>query len=121
MKKSGNIGLSAGVFCLIFIPLIIFGCKKSENPVKYPLGTFPDTVINIADINSTYDDYNMALYRVGGTMPIIFSSNRESSGGQFDLEQASISYLFDQTSIILKMYQHPGLLYLKYQGLFRSN
>jgi hypothetical protein len=98
MKKSGNIGLSAGVFSLIFIPLIIFGCKKSENPIKYPLGTFPDTVINIADINSAYDDYNMALYRVGATLPIIFSSNRKSSGGQFDLEQASISYLFDQTS-----------------------
>ena len=30
--------------------------------------------------------------------PIIFSSNRKSSGGQFDLEQANISFAFDQTN-----------------------
>ena len=33
-----------------------------------------------------------------GTLPIIFSSNRKSSGGQFDLEQASILIVFDQTT-----------------------
>ncbi len=31
-------------------------------------------------------------------LPIIFSSNRKSAGGQFDLEQGSISFQFDQTT-----------------------
>ncbi len=79
---------------ILLFPLFSTGCKKSENPMKYARGTFPDTIINIADINSPYDDYNIALYQLGQTVPIIFSSNRESSGGQFDLEQASISCTF---------------------------
>jgi hypothetical protein len=98
MKKSGylNIILAALIFLAISISFI--RCKKTENPIKYSKGTFPDTVINIADINSIYDDYNLALYQIGGTLPIIFSSNRKSAGGQFDLEQASISIVFDQTN-----------------------
>ena len=50
------------------------------------------------DINSAYDDYNTDLYQLAGNSPIIFSSNRKSSGGQFDLEQAIISFIFDQTT-----------------------
>jgi WD40-like Beta Propeller Repeat. len=98
MKKSGYINFVTVVFSILFISICFTDCKKTENPIKYPQGTFPDTVINIADINSAYDDYNIALYQIGETLPIIFSSNRKSSGGQFDLEQASISYLFDQTT-----------------------
>jgi hypothetical protein len=98
MKKSGFINFATVVFSVILVSIYFTDCKKTENPIKYPQGTFPDTVINIADINSPYDDYNIALYQIGQTLPIIFSSNRKSSGGQFDLEQASISYLFDQTT-----------------------
>jgi hypothetical protein len=98
MKKSGFINFAIELFCVFLISIYLTDCKKTENPIKYTQGTFPDTVINIADINSAYDDYNIGLYQLGGTLPIIFSSNRNSSGGQFDLEQASISYLFDQTT-----------------------
>ena len=98
MKKSGLINFASMVFYLLLISTLFTDCKKTENPIKYPFGTFPDTVINIADINSAYDDYNIGLYQIGETLPIIFSSNRKSSGGQFDLEQGSISFLFDQTT-----------------------
>jgi hypothetical protein len=98
MNKSEYISLPGISFVILLVSICFTDCKKTENPIKFPLGTFPDTVINIADINSPYDDYNTALYQVGQTLPIIFSSNRKSSGGQFDLEQASISYNFDQTT-----------------------
>jgi len=61
------------------------------------MGTFPDSVIILSDINSTYDDYNLNIQQFEGYMPVIFSSNRKSSGGQFDLEQAIIWYTFSQT------------------------
>lgn len=83
---------------ILSILICLTDCKKSENPVKFPQGTFPDSVINLADINSAYDDYNTSLYQLTCDLPVIFSSNRKSSGGQFDLEQAKISFTFDQTN-----------------------
>ena len=86
------------VFCMLLISVFLTDCKKEEDPIKYPKGTFPDSVFNMLNINSRYDDYNTDLYQLTGNSPIIFSSNRKSSGGQFDLEQATISFVFDQTT-----------------------
>lgn len=66
-------------------------------PVVYPLGSFPDTVINMTNLNSQYDDYNMALPILSGDGPVIFSSNRKSQGGQFDLVQGGVRFQFNQT------------------------
>ena len=73
-------------------------CKKTDNPIKYSSGTFPDTVVNLEAINTQYDDYNISLPQFTGDSPIIFSSNRKSAGGQFDLEQAEVSFTFDKTT-----------------------
>jgi len=75
-----------------------YGCKKSENPVEHLLGSFPDTVINLSGINSSGDDYNMNLPQLHGAIPVIFSSNRGSPDGQFDLVQGLITFTFDQTN-----------------------
>lgn len=98
MKKSGFINLVGVILCILIISIFFSNCKKTENPIKFPKGTFPDTVINITDINSAYDDYNSTLYQIVDNIPIIFSSNRKSSGGQFDLEQGAISFQFNQTT-----------------------
>jgi hypothetical protein len=98
MRKPGYLNIIMAGFGIFFFSACFTNCKKTENPIKFPKGTFPDTVINISDINSAYDDYNLALYQIGQTFPVVFSSNRKSSGGQFDLEQASISIQFDQTT-----------------------
>lgn len=93
--------------CFNCILLIIFilsfsicnsGCKKTENPIKFPNGTFPDSVYNLTGINSAFDDYNLSPYQLTGSLQLIFSSNRKSNGNQFDLEQANISFTFDQTN-----------------------
>jgi hypothetical protein len=97
MKKSSYINYIVLIFSILSILVCLTDCKKTDNPIKFPKGTFPDTVINMADINSAYDDYNIALYELNNTSPIIFSSNRKSSGGQFDLEQATFSFVFNQT------------------------
>ena len=83
---------------LFLIGLIITGCKKDEDPIKFPKGTFPDTVQSLSALNSPYDDYNLDIHELSGNVPVIFSSNRKSQGGQFDLEQAGISFTFSQTS-----------------------
>ncbi|HBC80309.1 MAG TPA: hypothetical protein DEO60_09545 [Bacteroidales bacterium] len=91
---------------LFFFPAVLAGflilssisCKKTENPIKFPKGTFPDSIIILAGINSAYDDYNLDIHELSATNPIVFSSNRGSSGGQFDLVYGKFSYIFNQES-----------------------
>jgi hypothetical protein len=94
MNKVSTFLSSAGLVAVMILAMA--ACKKTENPVKYTKGAFPDSLINIAVINSEYDDYNLDINVLTATIPVIFSSNRASSGGQFDLVQGAFSYLFDQ-------------------------
>jgi hypothetical protein len=88
----------ATVLTIVVLAIIASGCKDNENPIKFPEGTFPDSVYNITGLNTAYDDYNSNLYIIGASMPIIFSSNRKTSGGTFDLVQGSLWFQFDQTN-----------------------
>jgi hypothetical protein len=94
LQRSHILLLITATACYFFLT----DCKKTDNPVKYNSGTFPDSVVNLAAINSQYDDYNISLPQFTGDAPIIFSSNRKSNGGQFDLEQAEISFVFDKST-----------------------
>ena len=86
------------IISLLLISISVIDCKKEEDPVKYPNGIFPDTVLNLLGLNSAYDDYNSTGNQISGGLPLIFSSNRKSLGGQFDLEQGLITFSFDQTN-----------------------
>ncbi|MBK7710276.1 MAG: PD40 domain-containing protein [Bacteroidales bacterium] len=84
------------IICALFISMLLVECTKENDPVKYPKGTFPDTVINIRGLNSVFDDYNTSARELTGELLLVFSSNRKSSGSQFDLEQGLITFVFDQ-------------------------
>lgn len=97
MKKSKYI-LNILIISFLFITLLFSGCKKKYvNPILFEKGEFPDTVLNLADLNSQYDDYNTDIHQLMGGSSVIFSSNRGSSGGQFDIVQGGFSFMFDQT------------------------
>ena len=97
MKKLSASNYISLVYILFLITIFFNDCGKSENPVKFPHGIFPDTVVNLVGLNSAFDDYNTSGYQLNGALPLIFSSNRRTSGGQFDLEQGLITFSFDQT------------------------
>ncbi|HLN19680.1 MAG TPA: hypothetical protein VK213_01225 [Bacteroidales bacterium] len=84
------------IFLVLGLMLPLTGCfmDKLDDDIKFVFGEFPDTVRNITDLNSQYDDYNVGM--LDGSGPIIFSTNWKSAGGQFDLEQGYISFTFDQ-------------------------
>ena len=58
-------------------------CREREK--EYNTGTFPETPVNLGDINSEYDDYNSSSPTLGGTAPLCFSSNRNSNGNNYDI------------------------------------
>lgn len=92
--------LSRYISFLSLVVIINISCKKTENPIKYPQGTFPDSSLAMTKVNSEYDDYNTGLsdYTIYGDLKFVFSSNRKSSGGQFDINQGVLSFIFDQTN-----------------------
>ena len=125
MKKSGFFCSLIVVSGVLFSSTYFTSCKKTDNPIKFTKGMFPDSVINLSDINSQYDDYNLNLAQFAGGSPIIFSSNRKSSGGQFDLEQAVITYTFDQKTgvfeFVAKMTTDPFLAKLISKAITTGN
>jgi hypothetical protein len=96
MKKSSGIFYIAFVLSLLLFPMSMTHCKKTGEKIIYTEGVFPDSIINLSNINTQYDDYNITIPQFLGNSPIIFSSNRGSAGGQFDLVQGNISFAFNQ-------------------------
>lgn len=85
------------VLAIVIIVTNSSNCGGDDLKIKYENGFFSDSTVNLININSTYDDINMALPQKFADMQIIFSSNRNSSGGNFDFNSGVMSYVFNQT------------------------
>ncbi len=85
-----------GICTLVFMA----GCNEEPLKINYETGFFPDSVMAIQGLNTQFDDYNMALEAsvISSQLPVVFSSNRNSSGGDFDLVHGIIWYTFGQTT-----------------------
>ncbi|MZQ50466.1 MAG: hypothetical protein GT598_15820 [Bacteroidales bacterium] len=88
-----NIYIVSTIAVLTFI--LALSCERSGNDL-IERGTFPDSLIILSELNSPYDDYNIDIHQLTGVYPIIFSSNRESEGEQFDLVHGVFVYNFAQ-------------------------
>lgn len=96
MKNSAT-GISLTlVFSMLVAVLNLTSCKKTENPIKFPHGEFPDTSLALTDLNTVYNDYNSDIHMLNNGLNIVFSSDRVSTGEQYDLVQGAISYTWDQ-------------------------
>jgi len=72
-------------------------CKRDDgNQINYETGEFPEETVNLTEINSIYDDYNVALPQIAGDLPLTFSSNRNSQGSDFNIVSAYIYFVFSQ-------------------------
>lgn len=87
---------------IYIISLVIFiitagsNCSEQEHEINYDTGFFPEETYNIEGINSSYDDFNIALPQFAGELPLMFSSNRDSQGEQFDIVSGIIYFIFSQ-------------------------
>lgn len=82
------------------ITLILTGCFWNENEeVIEKVAVVTQIPTNLEALNSEYDDYNSNYDPRGGKYGrIIFSSNRNSQGENFDFVYKSIYYVEDSTS-----------------------
>lgn len=68
----------------LIIPLFFVSCNGSR--LNYDKGIIPPVPVNFASVNSSYDDYNsnLQISWTEMTFSLIFSSNRNSFGEDFD-------------------------------------
>jgi len=85
---------------VFFIVAAFTGCREEPLKINYELGIFPDSVIALDGLNTQFDDYNMDIEaaRINSLRQVVFSSNRNSSGGEFDLVSGIVAYMFGQTT-----------------------
>jgi hypothetical protein len=108
MKRSSfNSGLSLVISILL---VTINSCKKTEDPIKFPEGTFPDSTFLLTDLCSNWDDREMTniygvmddmnsdSHQLLGNIISVFSTNRTYSGEQYDLGQGILTFDWDQTT-----------------------
>jgi hypothetical protein len=94
MKRTGKMLSLLGIVVLM---ALCYACPSSFYPKKkFPVGVFPDTVCNLSLANSCYDDINMTLMEVNCTNFLVFSSNRLTNGGTFDLVSNVATFSWDQ-------------------------
>lgn len=82
--------------CII---LFLIGLALSSCHIvpKYNTGTFPESPVNMGEINSEFDDYNSTSPELGGTAPLCFSSNRNSHGKNFDVVYKLLDVLMNRS------------------------
>lgn len=91
------------IYIMVFLAFGIMSCEKISNGYKYEQGTLPDTPVNLSDFNTAYDDFNSTAPTLGELIPFCFSTNRNSSGEEFDIIYQPMNVNFDKTSGILKI------------------
>ena len=82
---------------LIMCGVLVFyqSCKKEKNPIEHEFGLFPETLVNLNELNNKLDDNNISEHIIKGNISIIFSSSGQNSG---NLEQGALTYIFDKTT-----------------------
>jgi hypothetical protein len=84
--------------------LLFTGCPYGY---RYNTGKFPLDPVDIAVLNSIYDDFNMTAPVIQGEMYLYFSSNRNSYGEDFDIVGDQFNVLWDRDEGTLTVNDKP--------------
>jgi len=88
-------------FIIGLLTIVFVGCPIIHNNPKYDEGVFPLTPVNFTEVNSEYDDYNSALPVIQHRQYLIFSSNRNSQGENFDIVGDNLNIWWDMETGLL--------------------
>ena len=97
------------IYLLLIVSALIFSACPEGYGYKYNHGKIPEEVTNFEEINSEYDDYNISAPFIRDVFPLIFSSNRNSLGNQFDYIYKLIAVNFDKETAEFSVYNEINL------------
>jgi len=100
------------LFALVVITgflFLLWGCPGGIHKKYNYDAYFPTTPVNLSDVNSIYDDYNSILPEYHFGKFLIFSSNRNSEGGEFSLVHDNFNVTwYMETSELVVNNDHTG-------------
>ena len=88
--------------------LLLWGCPGSK--FKHSEGEFPENATNLVGVNTVYDDYNSALPEIHIGHNLIFSSNRKTQGGTFDIVGENMHITWFMENGILQIDNTAGFI-----------
>jgi hypothetical protein len=95
-------------FHLIIVSIVGNSCYPTYD-IKYEKGIIPQKVTNFETINTEWDDMNSAgPPYIGNLFTLFLSTNRASSGADFDIHWFRISTMFQQTDGIFEIHASIG-------------
>lgn len=89
---------------LIGLAFFFAGCPYTH---RYDEGKFPYDPVNLEMVNSIYDDYNSTSPIIEGWRYLYFSSNRNSSGNDYDIVGSHFHILWDKDEGTLELDDSP--------------
>jgi hypothetical protein len=94
--------------CLIIIPILLISCNGTR--LNYDRGIIPPVPVNFTSVNSNYDDYNsdLKISWTEMTFSLIFSTNRNSNGSNFDFIYYNGHIIFDLIEGDFEMETHAA-------------
>ncbi len=91
-------------YLLLVASIFVFSACPKGYGYKYNHGKIPEEVTNFEEINSEFDDYNISAPFIRDEFPLIFSSNRNSKGKQFDYVYKLIAVNFNKETAEFTVY-----------------
>lgn len=84
---------------LLLFAFLLTSCMPEPEP--YYQGELPSTPMNLSPFNTEFDDYNSTAPTVGSLIPFCFSTNRKTSGENFDIIYLPMTITFSKLSGML--------------------
>jgi len=82
-------------YLIVTLFLQLFSCKDKDYPFLHSKDGFPQTPVNLYFLNSEYDDYNSSMPPCEWNLyPLVFSTNRNSGGNDFDFKHYSLTIMY---------------------------
>ena len=82
-------------FILFLVAILLSGCPGNNHKYKYSDAYFPDSAVNITEVNSEFDDYNSILPETHFGKRLLFSSNRMYDPENYDIYDGNFYVVWD--------------------------
>ena len=89
---------------LLILLLLLTGCPYGY---RYDEGRFPSDPVNIDFVNSVYNDYNLSAPTIDQHRYLLFSSDRNSSGADYDVVGGNFYVEWDKDKGTLRVEDRP--------------